>query len=378
MKSLRLLLLTLTLLVVNLMSTAQINVGVFLPFKAGGTTGLSAVEYYRGLLMAIDSLSHDGTKFNVVAADCGTTPANMKALLDESRNGVFDIIFAPSNLNQAQVVNEYSRLNGTKFTMIFGGRYDELITNPNYYALKVTQTDYTPRACRLLQSVFKGKDIYVVSANGGKETCPFANYLIKYVKGTKSLDLNQKEKKVIQALADPNAVVVPSTYDEQAQKAIMHLAAMTPGLKAAIIGYPAWYDRAKTTADNIALGKINAYLIQTHYPRMSLPRIKKFLEQYQHNFGIKLPDTGFSTPMWGFDTGYYLLKGLVRHKRDFYNQPLYSAPLQNAFRFEPRSTKQGLINTHVLILHYKAASPPKPRLANAATISASAAISAWP
>lgn len=343
-------LLLLTLLLAGLPATAQVNVGVFLPFKSNA----SAVEYYRGLLMAIDSLSNDGTKFNVTAADCGTTAAEMKALLDESRNGVFDIIFAPSNLNQAQVVNEYSRLNGTKFTMIFGGRYDELITNPNYYALKVTQTDYTPRACRLLQSVFKGKDIYVVSANGGKETCPFANYLIKYIKGTKSLDLNQKEKKVIQALADPNAVVVPSTYDEQAQKAIMHLAAMTPGLKAAIIGYPAWYDRAKTTADNIALGKINAYLIQTHYPRMSLPRIKKFLEQYQHNFGIKLPDTGFSTPMWGFDTGYYLLKGLVRHKRDFYNQPLYSAPLQNAFRFEPRSTKQGLINTHVLILHYKA------------------------
>ena len=52
---------------------AQVKVGVFLPFKSGGAIGESAVEYYRGLLMAVDSLSQGGQQFTVTAAHSGQT-----------------------------------------------------------------------------------------------------------------------------------------------------------------------------------------------------------------------------------------------------------------------------------------------------------------
>lgn len=336
-----------------LIATAQISVGVFLPFKQKGALADRSVEYYRGLLMAIDSLSHDGTSFKVTAADCGTTAADMKALLDETKNGVFDIVFCSSNQEQLSVVNEYSIKNGTKFTMPFGGRYDEWVSNPNFYALKVTQTDYTPKAYKLLSDAFRNKTFYVVFAGKNKEICPFAKYLTKYVKGVKTLSLADKEKKVAEAVADEKAVIVAAMYDTQTQNTLLNFIQQIPNRQAALVGYSSWYEKAQGTDEVKALSNCNTYLILNNFQRQNLPRTKKFLTQYEDNFNIKPVNELFSFPMWGFDTGYYLLKGLTRHKKDFYDQPLYSAPLQSALRFEPRASKQGLINTSCLLLHFK-------------------------
>lgn len=347
-------LLSIILLACGLLSFAEVNVGVFLPFKSKGPSAQQAVEYYRGLLMAVDSLSNMGTMFKVTAADCGKTATDVQSLLDESKNGVFDIIFAPSNLPQAEVINKYSILNGTKVVMPFGGRYDELITNPNFYALKVTQTDYTIAAYKLITQAFKDKKLYVVSTNGGAQICPLANYVKNYVKGAKLLEATKKEEKVMQLLTDKNAIIIPSMYDEDTQKAIMTLVSKVPSVNATIIGYPNWYERTITPTESQTLGKANVYLVMQQYPRQGLPRVNKFMHDYQANFDTSLPNEKFSIAMWGFDTGYYMLKAIARYKREFKDQPLYSAPLQNKFHFEPRNDGQGYINTQVILLHYKA------------------------
>ena len=346
-------LLGLLMLVMAVPLLAQVKVGVFLPFKSQGAVGRSAVEYYRGLLMAVDSLSQGGQSFAITAAHSGQSAQDMQALLSESENGVFDIVFGPSNQEQIKVINEYSRRNGTKVAIPFGGAYDDFISNPAFFALRVTQTDFTPGAYQLMAGAFNGRALYLVSANGGTQICPFANYVGRYVKGVKTLEWPKQEKKIVQVLADGNAVVIPTMYDEQTQATMLALAAKAGTVKAAVIGYPAWYDRVQTEADRKALCQMNAYVLQQYYPRTDLPRVKKFASLYKENFDTELPRERFSFPMWGFDTGYYMFKGFARHKIDFYDQQVYAAPLQSAFRFKPRATLSGLINTAILMVHYK-------------------------
>jgi len=154
-------------------------------------------------------------------------------------------------------------------------------------------------------------------------------------------------------MADENAVLIPSMYDEQTQATMHSLSAKSGVVKAAIVGYPAWYDRVQTEADRKALCQMNAYVIQQYFPRSDLPRVKKFAAMYKDNFDRDLPHGRFSFPMWGFDTGYYMLKGFSRYKIEFYDQQVYAAPLQSALRFHPRTSLSGLINTAVLMVHYK-------------------------
>ncbi|MBR4782762.1 MAG: hypothetical protein IK023_02615 [Bacteroidaceae bacterium] len=341
------------LFTVALPALAQIRVGVFLPFKSQGAVGSSAVEYYRGLLMAVDSLSQSGQEFCVVAAHSGQSAADMQALLNEQKDGPFNIIFGPSNQEQIKVINDYSRRYGAKVAIPFGGAYDNFISNPSFYALRVTMTDFTPEAYQLTVSALRGKTLYLLSTDGGAQISPFANYISKYVKAVRMLEWPKQEKKILQLMADESAVIIPTMYDEQTQSTVSALAAKSGGVRAAVIGYPAWYDRVQTDADRKALCQMNAYVMQQYYPRTDLPRVKKFASLYKDNFDQELPHERFSLPMWGFDTGYYMLKGLARHKIEFYDQQVYAAPLQSALRFKPRSTLSGLINTAVLLVHYK-------------------------
>lgn len=380
------------------MMAREIHVGVFLPFN-NESKQKDVVEYYRGLLMAVDSLNKSnnnaaavksdankgGTNagtgnpantggaitFSITAADCGSTATDMLGLLDESKNGVFDIIFAPSNQNQLKILDNYSRQNGTKICVPFGGRYDEWVSNPAFYALKVTETDMAVPAYQLITNATRARDIYIIE-NGEKTLSPLANYVKKYVKGAKVMEYPKKEKKIIKLLGDENAILLPSMYDEQTENIMAKLCKEAGNVKAMVIGYPAWYERANmnggnstkstnnsitnggTTTDAKVLGQMNAYVIQPSYPRTDLPRVRKFAADYQSNFDAPMMQDAFSYALWGFDTGYYLLKALIRYGMNYSTQSVYAAPLQTPLRFAPRAAGQGNINTAVQLLHYRA------------------------
>lgn len=380
------------------MMAREIRVGVFLPFN-NENKQKDVVEYYRGLLMAVDSLNKSnnnaaagksdankgGTNagtgntantggaitFRITAADCGNTATDMLGLLDESKNGVFDIIFAPSNQNQLKILDNYSRQNGTKICVPFWGRYDEWVSNPAFYALKVTETDMAVPAYQLITNATRARDIYIIE-NGEKTLSPLANYVKKYVKGAKVMEYPKKEKKIIKLMGDENAILLPSMYDEQTESIMAKLCGGAGNVKAVVIGYPAWYERANmnggnstkstsnsitnggTTTDAKVLGQMNAYVIQPSYPRTDLPRVRKFAADYQSNFDAPMMQDAFSYALWGFDTGYYMLKALIRYGMNYSTQSVYAAPLQTPLRFAPRAAGQGNINTAVQLLHYRA------------------------
>ena len=337
-----------------LAQTAPVKVGVFLPFKTAGGMQQRYVEYYRGLLMAADSLGREikGQKFDVTAADCGTSAQDMSALLNAQANGAFDIVFLPSNQEQIAVANEYSVKNGTKLVVPFGGAYDKFIDNKNFYAFKVTQTDYTVQAYKLTKKVFPTKKIYVASTNDVDGVGPFANYMSKYVKGAKVLPYAADNKKLLQALGDKDAVIVPVRYDNQTMADLLALAKQIGGAKAAVIGYPTWYEQATAAEQRADLAMLNAYVLQPNYPRYGEPRARNFAQLYKENFDVELPLEMFSVPMWGFDTAYYMLKGRVKFGTEFYDQRPWAAPMQSEFYFEQRGQQAGLINTQIMFVHY--------------------------
>lgn len=340
---------------------SNINIGVFLPFNDAGKQK-TAVEYYRGLLMAVDSLNSTmgadkGTTFHITAADCGSTATDMLSLLDETKNGVFDIIFAPSNQNQLQILDNYSRLNGAKVCVPFGGRYDEWVSNPAFIVLWPTQTDLTASAAKLIQEALPSRHIIIIETSEGsnQKLSPLANYCLKYIRGTKTLALHSKEKKILKSLSDKQAILIPASFSAESVKSLRTIMDKTTDIQAAVIlqapNLMTATIPATTLEDRHSLR--NTYVIQQYYPRYELPRVKKFADQYRRNFDTLIPRDGFSPTLWGFDTGYYLLKSIINNGRKPTTLPVYAAPLQSAFSFTPRSGGQGLVNTAVMLIHYK-------------------------
>ena len=80
-------------------SIPNLKVGVLLPFGQP-----KMVEFYRGLLMAADSVRRQGVNLDIHAWDCGTTTAQLEPLLP-GLSGL-DVIFGPPSPTQIQVLAE--------------------------------------------------------------------------------------------------------------------------------------------------------------------------------------------------------------------------------------------------------------------------------
>ena len=70
-------------------SIPDLKVGVLLPL-----TDKKMVEFYRGFLMAADSVRHRGTNLDIHAWDCGTTAEQVEALLPNLNE--LDVVIGPA------------------------------------------------------------------------------------------------------------------------------------------------------------------------------------------------------------------------------------------------------------------------------------------
>ena len=91
---------------------SDLKVGVMLPLS-----DKKMVEFYRGLLMAADSVRKSGVNLDIHAWDCGTTSAQVEALLPKI--GELDVLFGPASATQIPAVAEACKERGTRLVLPF-------------------------------------------------------------------------------------------------------------------------------------------------------------------------------------------------------------------------------------------------------------------
>ena len=90
----------------------DMKVGVLLSFS-----DQKMVEFYRGFLMAADSVRKSGVNLDIHAWDCGTTKLQIESLLPKLSE--MDVIIGPSFANQVSAVAEVCRERGIRLILPF-------------------------------------------------------------------------------------------------------------------------------------------------------------------------------------------------------------------------------------------------------------------
>ena len=91
---------------------SNLKVGVLLPLA-----DKRMVEFYRGLLMAADSVRKSGVNLDIHAWDCGTTTAQIEALLPNLKE--LDVLFGPASATQIPPVAEVCKEQGIRLVLPF-------------------------------------------------------------------------------------------------------------------------------------------------------------------------------------------------------------------------------------------------------------------
>ena len=88
----------------------KIRIAIVMPFKTGNSTSERAVEFYQGVLLAIDSLrKNDKKTIEVYAYESGLSEADIQNVLKQTTLKQAQLIFGPVFASQIPVLSDYAK-----------------------------------------------------------------------------------------------------------------------------------------------------------------------------------------------------------------------------------------------------------------------------
>ena len=126
-----------------------IRVGVMLPLHQVNNDGRRMVEYYRGLLMACDSLKKEGISVDIHAWNLPEN-GDVKPILADPAAARCDIIFGPLYSRFVSQLSEFTEKHHSLLVIPFSIHAPELYTNRGLFQVYQSpndQTESTARRC---------------------------------------------------------------------------------------------------------------------------------------------------------------------------------------------------------------------------------------
>ena len=119
----------------------EIRVGVMLPLHDVNGDGRRMVEYYRGVLMACDSLRYNGISVDVHAWNVAED-ADITRFLNEEGAAQCDLIIGPLYSKQVKPLSDFATQNDIRVLIPFSINTPELFTNRNIFQVYQNPNDF--------------------------------------------------------------------------------------------------------------------------------------------------------------------------------------------------------------------------------------------
>ena len=210
-----------------------VRIGVMLPLHNVDGDGQRMVEYYRGVLMACDSLRSQGIATHVYAWNV-PIDANVQQTINDDNARQCDIIFGPLYTKQVKPIGDFCRKNGIRLVFPFSINGNDVAQNEHIYQVFQTPAQQNEASINAFVQRFKGRHIVIVDCNDttsrkGVFTFNLRKRLEKAGTTYSITNLKSTEASFAKAFSTtlPNVVVLNSRQAQHAhrnQQGIGHLA----------------------------------------------------------------------------------------------------------------------------------------------------------
>ena len=322
---------------------------------------LSFIEFYEGLLLAVDTLKQNGLSINMHVYDTQNDTARIKELLDYPELANMDLIIGPVFNHEIKLVSEFSRENGIKMVSPLSDNLKLVDENP--YLFQVSPS-YTAQMDEFAKYVANFKDKNIVLVHNG-DSLRYSNIQLVRDKifGYISIDTsinNIQFKEVVfkdsinvleHALDDnvENIFIIPTNEEAFVTEVITNLNTLKSfGKEIKAIGLSRWQRFRNIDPEyffNLNLSIATPFFIDYHKADMK-------------NFILKYRDTYKTEPgqmaIHGYDVGMYFLSALKYYGKNFQNCIYNHNPdlLQADYRFVKWYETSGYENIGVVIIKY--------------------------
>jgi hypothetical protein len=337
-----------------------IRLGIMLPLHDINGDGRRMVEYYRGVLMACDSLKKLGISVNVHAWNTPEDGDIRTALLDEAASKC-DLIIGPLYSKQMDVLSEFVKTYDIRLVIPFSINAPQLTTNRNIFQVWQSPTTINEETINRFMQRFKDYhpvfiDCNDTTSNKGIFTFGLRRQLEQQGIEYAVTNLRSSEDNFAKAFSQmkQNIVILNTGRSQElgvAFSKINGLKVKNPDLDISMFGYTDWLRYTRQHLENYY--KYNTYIPSVFYYNPISSATKRLEQKYRWNFHADMQNLLPRFAITGFDHAYFFLRGLHKYGKSFngaagmFGYP----PVQTPLQFE-RYGNGGLRNKTLLFVHY--------------------------
>lgn len=345
---------------VNDMKGRVIRVGVLLPLHNINGDGKRMTDYYRGMLMACDSLKKEGISTDLFTWNVTDNDDIRQFLLNDKLKDC-DVIFGPLYSTQVHDLSSFVKANNIKLFIPFSINSTEVYANGNIFQVYLPDNSLNFVVIGNFMQRFAGFHPVFIDCNDTTSSKGVFTSELRRQMDTNSMDYNisnlkSPEDKFVKAFSRnlPNVIILNSGSLASLQAATGKLKSLSvnyPGIVISMFGYQEWLSYSNFEKENFY--QLDTYIPTSFYCDMSSSRVQTFMKSYRNWFKTDMMNTAQRFAMTGFDHAYYFLKGLNTFGRSFTGARglVGYTPMQTPLRFG-KMGGGGFTNQSMMFVHF--------------------------
>ena len=339
----------------------EIRLGIMLPLHNINGDGRRMTEYYRGVLMACDSLKKQGLSIDVHAWNTAED-GNIYKVLEDPAAAKCDLIIGPLYSKQMDALSAFVAKHDIRLVIPFSINAPQLTTNRNIFQVYQSPTEQNEVIIARFIERFKSYHTVVIDCNDSTSKKGTFTFSLRRQMEQRGMDvvvtnLKSTEANFSRAFSrtKPNVVILNTGRSQElgvAFSKINGLKANSPELDVTMFGYTDWLLYTRTYLENFY--KYNTYIPSVFYYNPLSSGTQRFERKYRQNFRSDMQNALPRFAITGFDHAFFFLKGLHKYGKNFngadgmFGYP----PVQTPLKFE-RYGNGGLRNKTMMFIHYQ-------------------------
>ncbi|MBO7437369.1 MAG: LysM peptidoglycan-binding domain-containing protein [Bacteroidaceae bacterium] len=345
-------------------SDGTLTAALILPFSLeDSTTTLQKqmVEFYQGILLALDRLKEENISVNLKVFDSQGEGNSLEPLLESGKLDDVNIIFGPRWTNQITEVARWSTVHQVPLVLPMNAGADDVFNNPYVYQLNTPQSYFNQEIYNHFLEQFDNANVILLDADEYRR-----NEFIDGLKHTLSdhgiplttLMVDTTYQILMDTLVPGKQNIFIINSDESGplntMLPVLQIINRTkaPEIETHLFGYPKYQIYA---ADHLEeFYEVDTWFYTWFYTNNMLKESVEFNTLFRRSFSRQMMISYPSFAPYGYDTGYFFLKGLATYGKDFENHlnDLETDPVHVGFKFERVNNWGGFINRKVFFIHF--------------------------
>ena len=341
------------------MREREIRVGVMLPLHKVNGDGRRMTEYYRGVLMACDSLRQAGISVDVHAWNVPEGSDIGQFLTDEAAQ--LDLIIGPLYSKMLPQLSAFAAEKDIRVLIPFSIDAPEVGQNRLLYQVYQSPQDFNRLTVERFVQQFRDCHPVIIDCVDSTSTKGSFTRLLRQRLDEEGIiygltSLATSDAKFVQnfSQAQRNVVVLNTENQKPMRKAFLKLNALmldNPELELSVFGYTEWMLFTSRNLDNFY--KLDVHIPSAFYYDAMSPRTKRIELKYRWNFHADMMNSLPRFAITGFDHAFYFIKGLHMYGKHFTGSAgmVGYPPIQTPLQFE-RNGQGGQENRNIMFIHY--------------------------